>query len=1229
MPTDIDKLQIEIIANVNKADNAIDNFIGRLDKLTVSLGKVGNTNITGFSNSIKTMSDGMKNFSSVKMPDFNRTAKGIEKFGEINSSNISKVGISLKPLAEGVNLLSSTSFDNKSLQNLINSITRLSNANVGSLNSVNFSGIGNSINTLANSLANAPKIQQSVISMTNAVAHLSKSGQNIPIVTSSLGQLGTSLRAFMKNMSNAPTISADTIMFSQAIATLANAGAKTGTTASNLDALAISLKNFMKTMSTAPAVNNNIIQMTNALANLASQGGKVGRASNSIVRGLNSASASANKAKKSFSGLAGVIGKFYATYWLLFRSLSKLGEAIDVSSALTEVQNVVDVTFGEYASLVEKMSETSITDFGMSELTVKQVSSRFQAMGSAMGFAQGKMADMSIELTKLTADMASFYNVEQKDVAEDLESIFTGQTRPLRTYGLDLTEATLKEWAMKQGMDANIDSMSQMEKTMSRYNYVMANTGAAQGDFLRTQDTWANQVRILKQQLEQLAIVVGKTLINALKPLVKALNNAMTHIIPFATTVSNALGKIFGWKYEVGSGGVTSDMEDASEGADGISDGLSNANKEAKKLKTHLLGIDELNVYDPTDSTSGTSGGGVGASATGEATDDSKWVKQDSIFDNYESQLDTLYKLGDYISQTLSRAMESIDWDSVYKKAENFGSGLANFLNGLISPRLFGNLGKTIANSLNTALTFLNTFGTTFDWNEFGESIASGIHNFFSNWDAGLAGETLSTFANGFIETITEGILGIIDNETFKTIGEKIVEFICNIDWGGLAWNLTKLWNALKEALLELPMDLAEGMVQGIVDQIFGENSFKFEVPPALKDLWGILSGIFLSGPLTSIPKSIEFIKKIFSPLATWFNNKVITPLKTAWDTGITAISGFFINLWSGIKTVWTTVSGWFNEYVIEPVAGFFGGFYSRVKQIFEGLWIVVKAVWIKVSGWFNEYVVAPVVTVFDFLKEKVGGLFASLWSGIKNIWDKVSGWFSDYVINPVISVFSPIVSKIKGFFSSIWSGIKAVWIKVSGWFSDYVITPLQTAWQTATGAIGGFFSSLWSGIKSGVVGAMNAVIGGVESGINFIVNGINAIIGGFNKIVSWAAKVAEVEWGGVELIPRVSLSRIPQYEIGGFPEDGLFFANHNELVGQFSNGRTAVANNEQIIAGIEGGVERAVEKALLPYLAYLPEIAKSTRETANKDLSVNIGDRDIARANKRGMKSMGYALVT
>src|SRR5699024_6035982 len=116
----------------------------------------------------------------------------------------------------------------------------------------------------------------------------------------------------------------------------------------------------------------------------------------------------------------------YATYWLLIRSLGTLKQAIDISSDLTEIQNVVDVTFGDFKYRIEDLASTSITDLGISELTAKQIASRFQSMGVAMGFTQDRMSEMSVELTRLAADMSSFYNVSQDQIATALQSIFTG-----------------------------------------------------------------------------------------------------------------------------------------------------------------------------------------------------------------------------------------------------------------------------------------------------------------------------------------------------------------------------------------------------------------------------------------------------------------------------------------------------------------------------------------------------------------------------------------------------------------------------------------------------------------------------------------------------------------------------------------------------------------------------------------------------------------------------------
>ncbi len=150
--------------------------------------------------------------------------------------------------------------------------------------------------------------------------------------------------------------------------------------------------------------------------------------------------------------------------------------------------------------------------------------------------------------------------------------------------------------------------MTQAQKAMLRYQYVMQNTAAAQGDFARTADTWHNQITVLTQSFQQLASIIGGALINAFKPFVRTLNQVMVYVIAFAETVTNALGSIFGWQYEVSAGGVA---EDWADGMEDFSDATGDAAKNAKKLKNNLLGIDELNINsgDNDKSGSGASGG--------------------------------------------------------------------------------------------------------------------------------------------------------------------------------------------------------------------------------------------------------------------------------------------------------------------------------------------------------------------------------------------------------------------------------------------------------------------------------------------------------------------------------------------------------------------------------------------------------------------------------------------
>lgn len=854
--SEIDSLEIKIKSEAKSVSNEISRLEKELTSLSNVLGNIGNTNLGTFSKGMRELADGMQKLQSVKMSDFTRTAKGIERISQIDGAKLQNVSSAMVPLANSLNVLGATSFDGTGITNFINAITRLANSNVQSLNSANFVTLGSNINKLTSVLQNARNVDSNTIQITNAVARLASAGDKASAVSTALPLLSKNLRSLVNSMSTAGKVSGETIQLSQAIALLANAGKKAEATASGLGVLATELKKFFQVMSTAPAVSGNIIQMTNAIANLANASRGVGNASRSITSGLNGFTNSASRASKGSHGLASAFGKLYATYFLLFRAFRLVGKSIDISSSLTEVQNVVDNTFGDMKYKVEDFAQNSIKQLGMSELSVKQYASRFQAMGTAMGITaqqvgdanaylakqtdgyigmSDSLADVSLNLTKLTADMASFYNVSQEAVAQDLESIYTGMTRPLRQYGLDLTEATLKEWAMRNGLNANIDTMTQAEKTMLRYQYVLANTSAAHNDFSRTSATWANQIRILKEQFVQLGGVVGTAFINALRPLVSALNTAMGAVINFAETVVNALGVIFGWKLEITSGSLAQDFEDAAAGASDLASGTGKAADNAKKLKQQLQGFHELNVLtSPSDSGSGGGGGagGVGGTgATGGGGAKFNIVETESAF---KSQIDTLYKLGEYIGDTITKGLNDIKWDEVYQGAKDFGKGLADFLNGLISPDLFGAVGKTIAGSLNTAIYAALSFGENFDFDEFGLSIATGINDFFKTFDFKSLAKTFNTWAHGILSGLSTAI-GTVD---WGEIGKAIGEFINDIEVGDL--------------LLDLG-ELALNILKALGDAIKG----LYKENPLAASIITILGGIVFTNKLNGVANAI------------------------------------------------------------------------------------------------------------------------------------------------------------------------------------------------------------------------------------------------------------------------------------------------------------------------------------------------------------------------------------
>lgn len=286
-------------------------------------------------------------------------------------------------------------------------------------------------------------------------------------------------------------------------------------------------------------------------------------------------------------------------------------EAIELGSDLSEVQNVVDVTFGSLNSTIDSFARNAITQFGLSELSAKRYASTMGAMLKSMGLTTEQAAAMSMEITGLAGDMASFYNLTGDDAFAKLRAGISGETEPLKQLGINLSVANLEQYALAQGITKTYNAMTEQEKALLRYNYLLSVTSDAQGDFARTSNSWANQTKILAEQFNSLKATIGQGLINVLTPVLKVINTILAGL----QAVANAFRQFTALLFGSAAGGATQAAQDIASGFDaaagGASDLAEKTGKAAKEAKKFLAGFDEITKVSEKNS-SGGAGGGAG-----------------------------------------------------------------------------------------------------------------------------------------------------------------------------------------------------------------------------------------------------------------------------------------------------------------------------------------------------------------------------------------------------------------------------------------------------------------------------------------------------------------------------------------------------------------------------------------------------------------------------------------
>ena len=560
-----------------------------------------------------------------------------------------------------------------------------------------------------------------------------------------------------------------------------------------------------------------------------------------------------------------------------------------------------------------------------------------------------------------------------------------------------------------------------------------------------------------------------------------------------------------------------------------------------KDLMNYTLGIDELNVIQPSSSSS--SGSGSSGSTTGPSPSDMFETIQVSDSMNKLAEMfkealknSDFTDIGRMLSNKLSSAMEEIEWQKIYHKADNFGKDLATFLNGLITPRLFYDFGSTVAGAINTGLHAANSFAINFDWKNLGNSLASSLKGFFSTWDAGLTGATFSHFVTGILEGITSFIDGLQSNKTFEDVGQDIVDLICGIDWMKINWDLFGLLQSLAKAIADLPVQLLQGAIEEVIKKATGKE-IKIKLPkitlphlPQIGDFFqlgkslmdGVLKGL-TSGEWSNPGKFIK--DRIFTPFITWFK-------------------GLF-----GIHSP-STVMAEQGQYIMQGLLNGAESKLESVKKFFTDLREKIKLIFSKIDVWFSKKFQDARNGVTNAFSN-VGKWFSARNTDIQNGMKNISSWFSTK-FKSARSLTNSAFSNIGSWFGQRREDIKSNMRSISQWFKDI----FKSAYNGITSIfdkIGGYFNNVADWIKSPVLKAVKAI----------------------SNAVNWVYKKLG---GNGDLI---DVSGLNQYASGtnGVTRDSFGVVNdqsgntYRELV-QYPNGQTVIPTGRNVVLTMPKGTK-------------------------------------------------------
>ncbi len=802
----------------------------------------------------------------------------------------------------------------------------------------------------------------------------------------------------------------------------------------------------------------------------------------------------------------GQIAKKAGTALAAAFSVKKLADfgkkCIELGSDLSEVQNVVDVTFPKMTEKVDEFAKSAATSFGLSETMAKQYTGTFGAMAKAFGFTEKQAYDMGTTLTGLAGDVASFYNLTQDEAYTKLKSVFTGETESLKDLGVVMTQTALDSYALANGWGKTTQSMSEAEKVALRYAFVQKQLSAAQGDFARTSGGWANQVRILKLQVDSIMASIGQGLINLLTPVIKLINTTIGRIATLANAFRAFTELLTGNKSSPGQG--IEETAEAAEGLETAAGGVgSAAEKAAKKLKG-LMGFDKLNNIQSDDSGSGGAAGGSNIDFGALAKDaDEAADAERKVNPLLEKTTRQLKELGNLLKSGFKAGLGR-DFELSLKRTKGHLKSIKDSLIDIFTDKKVTDSAKKCASKIAYALG--QTAGAALSVGQtITENITGGIDKYLKQNSGYIKERLIGIFdATGEIAALTgdfaeafAGVFEVFRSDTAKQCTADIIGIFSNAFLG------------IYQLGLEVGRDVLNCIVKPFIDN---QDKIKEALTNTLKPIGRVLSVLN-----TSIGETFEKIFQVY--------DEKIRPAFEGIAEGLSALLAVILDTYNQyIAPVLDELAINFTEVwqehiqpVIDKAVELFGKFADCISVVWQN-------VLVPFSNWITSTIVpvlAPVfealgktvLRVFGAIADTVGG-FMDILGGILDFitgvftgdWDKCWEGFVSVVngakdmlagmSEQIIEIVGAVPRAVSSLIGSMVENADVQWKKIRENFLNSA-EAIKNTLEGLKNIVVYIFRTMWITLKS----IINSILGGIEKMVNGVVKGINGVIRTLNGL--------------------------------------------------------------------------------------------------------------------------------